>query len=132
MAEFRVARLEDIDPIRDNPYVEGEWRPIRSHFGIQAFGTNAYTASPGQVVIEDHEHSDDGHEELYFVASGRARFTLGDGDEADAPAGTFVLVRPSTRRAAVAEEPGTTVLVFGAKPGAGFEVSAWEKKFTGG
>ena len=66
------------------------------------------------------------HEELYFVASGRATFTI-DGDEVDAPAGTFIFVQPEAKRKAVSEEPETTILVVGGRPGEPFETSAWER-----
>ena len=63
------------------------------------------------------------------MIAGRARFTLDDAT-LDAPAGTLVfLPDPATRRYAVAEEPGTTVLAIGGKPGEGYEVSAWEWRF---
>ena len=105
------------------------WSPVRAHFDIKAFGTNAYTAaSPGDDVVEPHtENPDLAHEELYFVARGRARFTL-DETTIDAPAGTYVFVRdPAVHRHAVAEEPNTTVLSFGGPPT--FEPSAWEWSF---
>ena len=73
--------------------------------------------------------SEDGHEELYFVASGRATFVLGD-EEIDAPAGTFIHAEPGTKRGAVATEPNTTVLAIGAKPGVPHEISAWEEIFV--
>jgi tetratricopeptide (TPR) repeat protein len=80
-------------------------------------------------VIGPHEESDSfagGHEELYFVASGRAAFTIG-GDAVDAPSGTLVYVGdPAVQRGAGAREDGTTVLAFGGRPGEAFEVAAWE------
>jgi hypothetical protein len=109
------------------------WSAVRAHFDIRAFGTNAYTANePGDDVVEPHTERADapggGHQELYFVARGRARFTL-DGDTIDAPAGTYVFVRdPGVHRHAVAEEAGTTVLSFGGPPT--FEPSAWEWSFA--
>ena len=63
------------------------------------------------------------------MASGRARFVLGD-EEVDAPAGTFVHAEPGTRRGAVATEPNTTVLAIGAKPGVPHEISRWEEIFV--
>jgi hypothetical protein len=61
------------------------------------------------------------------VASGRAKFIL-DGEEHDAPAGTYVFVPDTaTHRHAVAAEPGTTVLSFGGPPT--FTPSAWEWTF---
>jgi tetratricopeptide (TPR) repeat protein len=123
---FEVARLEELDRL------EGEFvtHPVRTRFGISAFGVNAYSGvEAGGRVIEEHDELGAGagrHEELYVVLSGRARFVL-DGEEQDAPAGTFVFVRdPAVRREAFAEEGGTTVLVAGGVPGQAFEPSPWE------
>jgi mannose-6-phosphate isomerase-like protein (cupin superfamily) len=102
------------------------WRPVRRTLGISAFGCNAYTAEEAGVdVVEPHTESAElNHQELYFVARGRARFTI-DEETFDAPAGTYVFV-PDVRshRHAVAEEAGTTVLSFGGPPV--FEPSPWE------
>lgn len=126
-------RIAKIDELERYP-IEGQqgltWRPVRRHFDIHAFGVNAYTAEQaGQRVVEEHRE-EDGHEELYVVVSGRARFML-DGQEHDAPAGTLVHCPPGTPRGAVAEEPGTTVLGIGAKPGEVFQPSGWEWTFAG-
>jgi hypothetical protein len=105
------------------------WHPVRAHLGLRAFGANAYTATEvGDDVVEPHTESPElGHEELYFVARGRATFTL-DGETIDAPAGTYVFVPDTaTHRHAVAAQPGTTVLSFGGPPT--FTPSAWEWSF---
>jgi tetratricopeptide (TPR) repeat protein len=106
------------------------WTPLRRHFGITAFGVNAYTATEaGQDVVEDHTEEQVGHEELYVVLSGSATFVL-DGVESLVPAGSVVFIgAPAVRRYARAEEPGTTVLAIGGRPGA-HEVSAWEHVFA--
>lgn len=108
------------------------WRPVRATLGIRAFGCNAYTAAhDGDDVVEPHtEDPNLAHEELYFVAAGRASFTI-DGQAYDAPAGTYVFIPdPASHRHAVAAEPGTTVLSFGGPPT--FEPSAWEWAFRAG
>ncbi|MBV9810417.1 MAG: AraC family ligand binding domain-containing protein [Solirubrobacterales bacterium] len=108
------------------------WRPVRLTLGIRAFGCNAYTAAEaGQDVVEPHiEDPKLAHQELYFVAAGRARFTI-DGESYDSPAGTYVFVPdPASHRRAVAVDPGTTVLSFGGPPT--FQPSAWEWAFRAG
>jgi tetratricopeptide (TPR) repeat protein len=122
---FRIASLSEIE-------VEGapgsaRWSPVRMHFDIGAFGVNAWTArDDGQTVIGEHSE-DSGHEELYFVASGHATFTVA-GDEIDAPAGTFVFVRdPTAKRKAVGKEGGTTVIAVGGTPGKAFAPMNWER-----
>lgn len=102
------------------------WRPVRKHFGLRAFGVNAWVAeSEGDEIIQEHSEEDSGHEELYVVTDGHATFTLG-GEEVDAPTGTYVYVAPETSRKAVAKEAGTTIISIGAKPGEAFEVQNWE------
>jgi hypothetical protein len=122
-----VATLDQLDRI---PVAHGlEWRPLRRRFGVQSFGVNAYTAERvGDWVVEGHKEGS-GHEELYFVVRGRARFTL-DGEDVDAPAGTVVfLPDPDVSRVAIAEEEGTTVLAVGGWPDRPFEPSGWEWAF---
>ncbi len=106
------------------------WTPLRRHFGITAFGTNAYTATEvGQDVVEEHTEERLGHEEMYVVVAGSATFVL-DGEEIDVPAGSAVFLRdPKIKRYARAEEPGTTVLAVGGKPGQ-HAISAWEYFFV--
>ena len=131
MGDFAVAQLEDIDEVTDG---RAPWRPVRHHFGIRSFGVNAWTArNAGDRVINEHAEFDPdagdieelADEELYFVHNGRARFEL-DGQEVDAPAGTFVFVPPRVKRTAFAEEPGTTIVAFGGVPGKVYEPSGWE------
>ena len=108
------------------------WHPVRLALGVEAFGCNAYTAGEaGQDVVEPHtEDPALAHQELYFVAAGRATFTI-DGASHDAPAGTYVFIPdPASRRQAVAAEADTTVLSFGGPPT--FEPSAWEWAFRAG
>ena len=104
----------------------GGWSPIRRTLGIQAFGVNAWTAKEaGATVIQEHDESS-GHEELYVVISGHAKFTVA-GEEIDAPPGALVFVKdPTLKRAAVATEPGTTILAVGAKAGEAFHAMPWE------
>lgn len=134
MPAYHAVHISDI-PNGESESKQGEpdWKPLRIFFGISSFGTNAYTARrKGDELVEEHTEIEDSgtkHEELYFIAGGRARFTV-DGDEVDAPAGTFLYIRdPSVVRSARAEEDNTTLLAFGGTPGEAFDVSPWERKW---
>ena len=122
MSNYKVARLDDIEEISDG---REPWRPVRHHFGITSFGINTWTGrAVGDRIINEHDEEGE-DEELYFVQSGRARFEL-DGERLDAPAGTFVFARPSVKRTAYAEEPETTIVAMGAKPGEVYRPTGWE------
>jgi mannose-6-phosphate isomerase-like protein (cupin superfamily) len=123
----RVVHLDELEAIPGPDTLT--WHPVRAHLGIRAFGCNAYSAQRvGDDVVEPHTESPEyAHEELYFVARGRATFTLDD-ETFDAPAGTYVFVPDTaTHRHAVAAEPQTTVLSFGGP--ATFTPSPWEWSF---
>jgi len=123
MSAYRVANLDEIEQITDG---REPWRPIRHHFGIESFGINAWTAADaGDRIINEHDETDDGNEELYVVTQGHAVFEL-DGERRDAPTGTLVYVRPNVKRTAFAEEPGTTILAVGGVPGEPYQPDGWE------
>ena len=126
---FQVMRLDEIDGYAEDG--RPRWHMIRSVLGIESFGINAWRATEaGQQIIGEHDELGSGaggHEELYFVLSGRATFTV-EGEPVDAPAGSLVFVKdPATRRGAVADEAATEILVIGGRPGAAFSVSSWER-----
>jgi hypothetical protein len=123
MSGYSVAHLDEIDEVSDG---REPWRPVRHHFGITAFGINAWTGrDAGDRIINEHDESDDENEELYLVLRGRAAFEL-DGERLDAPAGTLVCVRSEVKRTAFAEEPGTTIIAVGGVPGKAYEPVGWE------
>jgi quercetin dioxygenase-like cupin family protein len=124
-----VAHIDDLDRIE---MADGfVWRPVRRRFDIRGFGVNAYTAlASGGQIVEEHAETQLGHEEIYLVVRGRARFTV-DGNDHELGAGQLVFVRdPELRRGAVALEEDTAVLALGGKPGEAHVVSAWEAMFA--
>lgn len=123
-APFTALAIDAVEPAPSAP----EWLPLRHRLGIASFGVNAFVAdAAGDELIERHDEAGTGHEELYVVLRGHARFEAG-GREHDAPAGTLVHVAPGTERRAEALAPGTTVLAVGATPGEAFTVSDWERR----
>jgi mannose-6-phosphate isomerase-like protein (cupin superfamily) len=131
-APYRVAHVSEIvTPRKTEPGV-APWRAVRRHFGIGSFGIAAYEAEgTGDLFTGDHTEVDTRHEELFFVAAGRAAIRIA-GETVDAPAGTFVYVPdPEVVRGATALEPGTTLLAVGGDPGKAFEVSPWEQRYLG-
>ncbi|HKV68761.1 MAG TPA: hypothetical protein VJN72_11800 [Gaiellales bacterium] len=122
MSAYSVARLDEIPVLGDGGI---PCRPVRHHFGLTSFGLNAWTGvAAGDRILYEHDEANDA-EELYLVHTGRATFEL-DGDRVDAAAGTFVFAPPGVKRTAFAEEPGTTVLAIGGRPGEAWQPDGWE------
>jgi hypothetical protein len=125
---MNLAHIDDLDAIE---MPEGfVWRPVRRHFGIRAFGTNAYTPGASRQVVEEHTEGQLEHEEIYLVLRGRVRFTV-DGNDHELGPGQLVFVRdPSLKRGGVALTDDAAVLAVGGKPGEAHQVSAWEYVFA--
>jgi tetratricopeptide (TPR) repeat protein len=124
MAGYAVAHVDEIGELDDG---RAPMRAVRHHFGIASFGVNAWIArEAGDRIINEHDESEpDSQEELYLVLRGRATFEV-DGERFDAPAGTFVFVRPGVKRTAFGEEADTTIVAVGGVPGKPYEPGGWE------
>jgi tetratricopeptide (TPR) repeat protein len=123
MADWAVGHIEEIPELE--PIGECPMRPVRHHFGITAFGVNAWTAKEeGDRLINEHEE-DPGNEELYIVTRGRAVFEL-DGERREAREGTLVFAPAGVKRTAFAEEAGTTVIAVGGTAGKPYVPVGWE------
>jgi hypothetical protein len=126
VARFAVRRLDEIPTV---PEFSFAWHPLQHHFGLDAFGANLFVATQaGDVLVGEHDEGESGQQELYVVLRGRVDFTL-DGELHPAEAITVVAVaEPSTRRHAVAREPGATLLAVGAEPHGEFR-STWRQSW---
>jgi hypothetical protein len=112
--KLQVARLDDIER-------RGRSIPVREHLGIHAFGVNAFTPNEEGTLINEHDESGSGQEELYVVLDGKATFEV-DGETFDAPPGTLVFVPPGSQRKATGDG---TVLALGATPGEAYQAIDW-------
>jgi mannose-6-phosphate isomerase-like protein (cupin superfamily) len=112
--KLQVARLDDIER-------RGRSIPVREHLGIHAFGANAYTSDEDGTLINEHDESGSGQEELYIVLDGKATFEVDD-EKFDAPAGTLVFVPPDSKRKATGDG---TVLALGGTPGEAYQAIDW-------
>jgi tetratricopeptide (TPR) repeat protein len=124
MDGYAVAHVDEIAELDDG---RAPMRAVRHHFGITAFGVNAWTArEAGDRIINEHDEAEpDSNEELYLVLRGHASFEV-DGEQIDAPAGTFVFVRPGVRRTAFGQDPDTTIVAVGGVAGKAYEPGGWE------
>jgi mannose-6-phosphate isomerase-like protein (cupin superfamily) len=103
---WKVARIDDMER-------RGRGFPVREHLGAHAFGINAFRPAEDGRLINEHDETATGQEELYLVLEGTATFEV-DGESFDAPPGTFVYVPPESKRQATGD---ATVVAIGATPG---------------
>jgi mannose-6-phosphate isomerase-like protein (cupin superfamily) len=121
---WKSASVHEIPPVK--PDWPATWKSVRHHFSITAFGVNAVSKDAGNVLVPEHDESQSGQQELFFVHEGAAIATL-DGEQIDVSAGTFVAVEPGTKRKFEAAASPTTLIVVGSPVGRAYEIGDWEK-----
>lgn len=109
---------------RDHPGTDRLTHPIRQHFGIRAFGVNAFSASADEPLIVPHSEKPYGHEELYIVIQGRMRARCDD-DEVEVGRGEMLFVQPDVQRALTALETRTIIVAVGGVPGSPYVPPSW-------
>ncbi len=91
--------------------------------GVSAWGMNVIELGPGCTTYPEHDHQNDGQEEVYVVLRGVAHLRAGELEQR-LESGAFVRVGPTQKRTFFtdAEGEGATLLALGATPGKAYEV----------
>ncbi len=115
MTDYTIKHLDDIGGGHDDGF-----KMIRREMGISAFGINLSTSPPNYDDYPEHDHLDDGQEELYIILEGSGTFTL-DGEPHAVHEGHMLRVGPATMRKLTAGPDGMQMLTIGGVPAEGFE-----------
>jgi mannose-6-phosphate isomerase-like protein (cupin superfamily) len=107
MDAFALKRVDELAAIN-----HGAVKLAGDELGVRSFGLQVLDFPAGFADYPEHDHADDGQEEVYVVLEGAAEFTIG-GERVDAEAGTLVRVDPAARRKLVPGPYGVRVLAIG-------------------
>ncbi|HLY50446.1 MAG TPA: cupin domain-containing protein [Solirubrobacteraceae bacterium] len=91
-----------------------------AELGIQSFGMQVLDFPAGFADYPEHDHADDGQEEVYLVLAGQADFVI-DGEDLTLSPGQLLKVEPGTRRKLYPGQNGVRVLAIGCTPGRTYE-----------
>lgn len=113
MSDATVMKLEEMDGI-----AYGAFRLVRGSLGVRSFGIAVINLPPGFSDYNEHDHSEDGQEEVFTCLSGRATLRIGgpDGEEHTLEPGTWARVGPTELRTLITGEEPARVLALGGTP----------------
>lgn len=94
-------------------------RPARSALGVTAWGMNVIELDPHTEGYPEHDHLQDGQEEVYVVLDGEVTLRTPDASRT-LRAGDLCRVPPEVRRKLVTGASGARVLALGGTPGKAF------------
>ena len=119
MGEYRSARIDEIEAI-----FGGGFRRARSALGISSFGMQIIELPPNADGYPEHDHSEDGQEEVYVTLRGSGVIVI-DGERVALDPETLVSVQPGTKRKLLPGDEGMRVLVLGGVAGSAYEVKGF-------
>jgi uncharacterized cupin superfamily protein len=123
MAEgYTIKRIDEFEEMEGSG--GATWRLARKTLGAEAFGFNVVDIEAGGQ-LPAHDHSGDNQEEVFVILEGQGTIVT-DGEEHDAPAGTFCRFAPEVNRT-VRNTSGTKVraLLIGVPVDSGYVQMPW-------
>ena len=100
--------------------VNGVFRPIRRALGLTAFGINQEEFPPNADGYPDHDHSEDGQEEVYVTLAGRGEIEI-EGERHPLDPETVVMVGPGVKRKIRTGDQALRLLAIGGTAGKLYE-----------
>jgi mannose-6-phosphate isomerase-like protein (cupin superfamily) len=117
MADVTVKQVGDMESI-----FYGSFRRAGAELDVGSFGINVIDFPPdaGEGVYPDHDHADEGEEEVYLAWRGSGILTV-EGEEIALDQDTAVRVGPTTKRKVRSGPDGLRLLILGGVPGEVYE-----------
>jgi uncharacterized cupin superfamily protein len=121
MSDVQVKRIDEVAPYTGPGEREGiKFRAVGRALGVSAWGMNVIEMAPGASTYPEHDHAEDGQEEVFFVARGSGTLRAGD-SERQIETGELVRVGPREKRKWIAGDSGVTLLAMGGIPGKAYQ-----------
>jgi quercetin dioxygenase-like cupin family protein len=123
MAEgYTIKRINEFEEMEGSG--GATWRLARKTLGAEAFGFNVVDIEAGGE-IPAHDHTGDDQEEVFIILEGEGKIVT-DGEEHEAPAGTFCRFAPEVNRTIRnASDAPVRALLIGVPVKSGYEQMPW-------
>lgn len=115
MGDYTVMRIDDMEAIYG-----GAFKRARASLGASSFGMQVIDMPPGIDQYPEHDHADDGQEEVYVVLRGSCAIEI-DGERFTLDPDTIVRVAAGTKRKLSTSSDGVRLLALGGVPGKAYE-----------
>ncbi len=119
-----VTSLEGVPAYSGEYTIPGiQFRPLREALGVSSFGINLMQFGADNENHPEHDHREDGHEEVYLVLRGTVILQVDGMEEHTLSEGMMARVPGVRRRKLVTRSSGATVLALGGTPGHAYTTS---------
>ena len=121
MAGHTVKRIDEMEAV-----FGGAFKRARAELGVEAFGLQVIDFPPNAERYPEHDHADDGQEEVYVALRGSGEIEI-EGERHPFDPETMVRVGPGVKRKLWPGEEGLRVLAIGGRPGQAYEAPEFSR-----
>ncbi|HEY7456316.1 MAG TPA: hypothetical protein VH703_03485 [Solirubrobacterales bacterium] len=111
MSEYAVKRIDEMEAI-----FGGAFKRARAELGVESFGMQIIDMPPNYENYPEHDHAEDGQEEVYVTLRGGGEIEI-DGERSPLDGDHVARVASGTKRKVWPGDEGIRLLVIGGKPG---------------
>jgi len=115
MSTHAVKKIDDMEGIYG-----GAFKRARAELGVESFGMQIIDMPPNYDGYPEHDHSEDGQEEVYLTLRGSGEIEI-EGERFPLDEDHVARVGPGVKRKVWPGEGGIRILVLGGKAGEAYE-----------
>lgn len=115
MAGHTVKKIDEMEGI----YL-GSFKRVRAELGVESFGMQIIDMPPNYDGYPEHDHGEDGQEEVYLTLRGSGELEI-EGERFPMNADHAARVGPGVKRKVWPGDEGIRMLVIGGKAGEAYE-----------
>ena len=115
MAGYEVKRIDEMEAA----YL-GAFKRARAELGVESYGLQVLDVPPNTDQYPEHDHADDGQEEVYVVIRGSGEIEI-DGERHPIDPETMVRVGSGVARKIWPGEKGMRLVAIGGVPGQAYD-----------
>lgn len=121
MGDFAVKKIDEMEAV----YL-GAFKRVRAELGVESFGLSIIDLPPGFENYPEHDHAEDGQEEVFVGLRGDAEIEI-EGERYPLDTEHVARVASGTKRKLWPGPEGIRVMVIGGVPGGSYEAPANSK-----
>jgi mannose-6-phosphate isomerase-like protein (cupin superfamily) len=115
MAGHAVKKIDEMEAI----YL-GAFKRVRAELGVESFGIQIIDLPPDFENYPEHDHSEDGQEEVYLALRGSGEIEI-EGERSPMDPDHIARIGPGVKRKVWPGPDGIRLLIIGGVPGGTYE-----------
>ena len=115
MGEYAVKRIDEMEAV-----FRGAFKRVRAELGVESFGIQIIDMPPSYENYPEHDHADDGQEEVFLTLHGGGELEI-DGERHPLDSDHVARVGSGVTRKVWPGDDGVRLLIVGGTPGAVYE-----------